>query len=404
MQGFRQRSQQGSRNFSQQCFLSRVRPSLVKVFLGFLVAFQIIGCIPNKNEKVSGTVRVKVPWISEGKYELKTITLKTVTNMVTLQGKVARLLMAPTVQGDRLVGEEPILRVMQTEDGTYVPEDYLSSQLLTLYAHFEKLAEFDEKANVPQLIKDGVQQHSIGVLIRGVDLSERSFNNAAYVGGDYKFFLFLPYISADLPLSINAGVIAHEYFHNLFDQIFIKKSGSSYPFNFDLSKTGESDFQKRNLYHSYLLRALNEGLADVWGWLYSGDVNFVRRSISLESSRGLDVTRAGTSLSRENVEETFFRDQGLESGPKYAGPVVASIYKLGTVYANRLWKAVDDGIRSGLDESLIKRQLAIGILKAVQDLQLEFVRMEATKGLEPVRILQLIQIKVPGVKINLDIN
>ena len=121
--------------------------------------------------------------------------------------------------------------------------------------------------------------------------------------------LVVPYDQNELPVGINPGILAHEHFHSLFYKIVLKDSeqkdklahdihGVAEGTDIDLSArtndrtraekiqtTSLTDEKLQELYNSLLLRALNEGLADFWGWMYTGNPDFIAMSIPSQKER-----------------------------------------------------------------------------------------------------------------------
>ena len=83
---------------------------------------------------------------------------------------------------------------------------------------------------------------------------------------------------------MNAGVIAHEFFHSIF---FKKVLGKLRAINSDSDRLTTAGPELFNLTY---VRGLNEGLADFWGWLYTKDQNFMRFSFAgSNEGRSLDL-------------------------------------------------------------------------------------------------------------------
>ena len=152
----------------------------------------LVACTADTHEKNPDTVRVKLPWYSEGAgYSLQEVTVTTISDMVVLKGSMAHFLMSPGVDHGQLFGFEPRIRTMRTNDGTYIPEDFLSSQLLTLYAHFEKLANLDVLLGVNLQIPNWPHSRVVAVSVQTTDprSGQVGRDNAMY-SGDYDAFYF----------------------------------------------------------------------------------------------------------------------------------------------------------------------------------------------------------------------
>lgn len=297
----------------------------ISTLLAGAISLLASGCAQDKKEsKLDGqTVRVQVPMQStEGEYRLEIVELSTVQDLTSLKGLAARFLIDPINRAGRLTGRPPEIRYIRNRDGVVVAKDNLSLQLLTVYAHFERLKIWDEKVGAQNLLKYP-RTVAVNALFKSEDGGVQN-NNALYLG-QYDALMIQPYSKEALPLMVNAGVIGHEHFHSLFQKIVIEPFGEKFmrlsrltaPADFDFedesspeegpvrtfmsggrgqgeSSRGRMDPEKalemRKRYHAALLRGVNEGLADVWGWVYSGDDSFVGRTLPQEKNRSLEQT------------------------------------------------------------------------------------------------------------------
>lgn len=224
--------------------------------------------------------------------------------------------MNPRLGNNQLIGTTPDIHYIRNKHHVIVATDTDSLQLLTVYSQFEKLRLLDRSFNVETANKWPVTV-AVNARTKKSDSSAVEENNAFYHGG-YDAYLFAPYTQADLPLTVNAGVLAHEHFHSLFQHLVIDPIKDKYPDadkgtahndNTRLQQFGlldasvdidNSETDLRVKYHAVLLRGLNEGLADVWGWVFTGDEGFVGRSL-----RGQDYFRnMGITNYRELITKT----------------------------------------------------------------------------------------------------
>ena len=437
-----------------QLKINLILQRLLCILLTIYSVCGIFGCSADTHDKNPDTAQVQLPWFDGNSYSLQHVSLSTIKDMVTLRGSSARFLMAPGEANGQLVGVAPKIKTMRTNDGVYIPEDYLSVQLLSLYAHFEKLADLDKQLGLGQLISNWPRQETVAVSVQVSDPSGQMGTDNAMYTGDYDAYLFLPYTRSDLPSSVNAGVIGHEHFHSLFYQKFIKASASKYPFSTQPAstrsdtahpiaqilqsmglpilmpteshidaKSAEADQKTdqktvvinfgngqgvstlsaataRDQYHAFLLRSLNEGLADIWGWVYSGDTKFVQRSAPEFDSRNLNYVWR-FSLTASQISNLSLRTK-MSANTPILDP---SIYQVGTVYANRLWQAVQVSLlTSGKTELQARQELAQGIMRAIMKLQTEFIALDTNSNLDPIRPLELLQAELPELKINLNVS
>ncbi len=245
------------------------------------------------SSQVSGNVKTRLPWPqADGSYALQVFELTGISSLYDLAGQFAQFYMSPGIEHGRLIGASPKARFIKTK-GLFVAEDGLSLQLATVYAHMQRLAALDKDLGVGDVNK---WPRDVGVSVR---LTGDVRNNAFY-DGDTDSMLFVPYAGAELPLAVNAGILGHEHFHSLFYKIVtlpLNKAGQN-PGNISASAHSQADFyrlmklpavkteniaasanQEQAAYHFLLMKGLNEGLADFWGWLYTGDPDFIGYSL-----------------------------------------------------------------------------------------------------------------------------
>lgn len=275
-----------------------------------VLAFALGSCSWTKKDKdLNGeTVRVQVPFITGGNYSIQIVELFTLNDVSRLEGQAAEFIIDPDTVSGSLKGRSPTIRYFRDSEGVIVAKDDLSLQLLTVYTQFEKLKDFDRNAGLEGILS---YPRKVAVNVRFQDGNRESENNARY-SGQYDTFLFDPYTEDALPLMANAGVIGHEHFHAIFQRIVIDGLKDKYPALRKATLHDEDRLHERMglvvsknkseleilpvsddprvIYHAVLFRGINEGLADVWGWLFSGDSIFVGRSIpDKKSERDLDV-------------------------------------------------------------------------------------------------------------------
>lgn len=270
------------------------------------LALSLAACSWKKKETdVQGeSVRVQIPFAVDGSYRLEIVELFSLQDLTTLKGLAAQFLMDPRSTNGHLSGRSPQLQYIRDRDGVIVAKDDLSLQLLTVYAHIEKLKALEEKSGLAGVLS---YPRKVAVNIHYKPMPGEIPGNNALYSGLYDAILVEPYSLNELPLMANAGALAHEHFHALFQKLVIEPSKDLYP---DPSQpsihdeeqvyqrmglvpsgeiSGSEAFVKsakpRDLYHATLLRGINEGFADVWGWIYSGDTGFVGRSLPSEKLR-----------------------------------------------------------------------------------------------------------------------
>jgi hypothetical protein len=360
-----------------------------KIFSTLLLVIGFnISCTQDAKDRSPGQARVRLPWYTSEGYQLKTITLSTVEDMVYLRGKAAQFILSPMVVNGNLTGMAPRIHTMRTSDGTYIPEDFLSVEALNLYAHFEKLQEFDLQYGLDKLIPGWPRQQTIAINAQ-VESKDGTMihDNAMYIG-QYEAFIFPEYSLPMLPLALNQAVVAHEYFHSIFYALHLKQ------FDSIIEKAKADSTPERDHYHKYLMKSLNEGLADVWGWLYSGDYKFVSRSVPGFDRRNLDNNYYAIKLVDTEILAIAL-NAGLKDNPRDDG-----FYYIGSTYAKKIFSAAQKTLAGKkISDSELRVKLAAAITNMLYKLNPEISKLKMDQQLDPLVPLKLIQDQVPEIKI-----
>jgi hypothetical protein len=303
-----------------------------------------------------GGVRVHLPLYQPGRdYEFQEVVIQTLRDLPHIRGEAAEFYHSPRLQPNyQFEGVRPVLRFFYDPDHKVVPTDALSLKLLTLYYHFENLMFWDRRTGVALAMS---YPRQVAVEARTKDDSGNfSANNARYFTlGDS--CIFESYTLAALPTVVNAGVIAHEHFHAIFQRAVLQGLRPQFlppDQRNDPDQLGDEDaivseslkhhgrpmsVVEFNLYHQWMLRAVNEALADVWGWLYAKDRNFVARSIPGQDFRSL--TRVRGRLNQESFLNSilFSRNSRSQARGQENQNRAAVAYRAGAIIAQALAEA-----------------------------------------------------------------
>ncbi len=237
---------------------------------------------------------------AHGQYSLQTVELSTLGDPRTMEGAAAQIKVNPVVTTEGLDGQMPAARFILSSDGVMIPMDYVSMQLTTVYYHVEKLWELEKSIHLENVL---ARPRKLGLSVGLIDPGDdRKIVNNALFYAPLDVTLLVPYERSNIPISMNGGILAHEHFHALFSELMGPKianlrSSSLWekaPVEI-LDLTNDVDIPEKltgpvkiRKYNAVLLRALDEGLADFWGWVYTGDDSFVAASLpELEMRRSL---------------------------------------------------------------------------------------------------------------------
>ncbi len=290
-----------------------------------------------------------------GRYEPTELELKTVEDIVALKGTVAHLIggarieidpedPALQVNGGNLTDEalEAALLKSRGRDvrasyiekpGMLWPADFHTWNMVTTYFNFEKSFEYFQSAyggaDATELTDARV--YYFPAFIEALSSPDEQRDNAAFIS-PLDGFAILPFEQLQaIPLSINTGVVGHEYAHRVFNLRVHRGQSVPEPYLRWATTAG-------NALGLNTLSAIDEGLADFHGFSvtcntpFGCNPRFFLSSIGEAATEARDLSKANRCLSatldramRELSEEQF-SGQGLN-------------YAVGTVLASALYQA-----------------------------------------------------------------
>ncbi|BEV69679.1 hypothetical protein Bb109J_c3099 [Bdellovibrio bacteriovorus] len=375
-----------------------------RITAAILVASTLSACAPqSESADQSGNVRVLAPQSnSKAGYSLQTVELLGIEDLQTVTGKFVRFFLSPRITNNTLHGRPAVARFIKNKQGDFIPANEMTQQLVTIYAHTQKLALLDE-----ELGAGGVNQwpRDVGV---GVRVKGSSGANNAFYDGTTDSMLVVPYTQSGLAIAINAGILAHEHFHSLFFKLVLKDvvdedTGVHSRESFmedaaivqeDLSGRGrrekpvligdELDEATLLKFHRLtMMRGLNEGLADFWGWMYTGNPDFIAQSLpSQKRVRSLEVNDLfgvqelpNKTVVRNNLE--LFHASGERA--KFRDYVTGYAYTVGTQFSRMLKKFTDIYSKErGLEDLAARKEVAKIILKMLPSLKSDLAEKKDT--------------------------
>lgn len=281
----------------------------------------------------SGAVTVSVIQPINGQrcgYQTAPARLETMTSLATLQGKLGRVVYFP---GDldanpaTLASGAGFLSIdtqFLKGSNSYVASDYRTLLGASLYYATEvgyKLhAGLNSKADFVSLdtafgsrtylIADAKRSDSVGgpYVLDNAEYDPRQTPDGALLN----YLISYPnHEVTGLPLGVNLGIMVHEYTHLVFHNVFYEASFKRHK---DITDTVESE---RNL------AAIDEGLADYFGYLATNDPSFFLCSFPGEA-RDLSVPKVLTSEIRASMKTGDYFDSH-EGGAIFA----AANYEIG---------------------------------------------------------------------------
>ncbi|MFM6930023.1 MAG: hypothetical protein ACKOX6_16245 [Bdellovibrio sp.] len=393
---------------------------LPKIIAAVFVATALGACSGKQDTSdVSGSVQVLAPMNdSGGGYSLQFVNLLDLNNLREVSGRFVRFFMSPRIISDHLNGSAPQGRFIKNVDGKYVPANDLSQQLVTVYAHMQKLAQLDDELGAA-----GINHwpRDIGVAVKVVG----GMANNAFYDGKTDAMLFVPYTNANLPIAANGGILAHEHFHSLFYKIVVKNKGLAAEASIhdrtqflkslnaqeddadnqririvteDVPSPEVEESKVRSYYMTTFVRGLNEGLADFWGWMYSGDPDFIANSLPNEKiNRSLKV-ESGVTLTVAAMEQIRSAASLYTQYDKvrFGNYLVGLSYNIGTRYSRLLKRLTDVAAESrGVDALSMRKEVAKWIVKALPIFREDFSKTSATGYYAPAKFLENMASVIP---------
>ena len=254
----------------------------------------------------------------DGTYSIVNRNISTLHSPDTMTGELGTLFVGGSFQIDISTGQltytagRPLHVHYQTIAGTAYPIDRDGLIAFSFYAHLEDTvsvlndAEEDWEGLLPM-------NTAISPLISDLTLAFLPMENAAYVPTLHHFLLLSDAIPKGVPLAANKGVVAHEFGHASFH--YLTTGGTA------TDRLLPVDAKGFNSVYS-----LDEGLADVLGYLVTNRPDFIADSL-LDQNRALDGEHFARNV--ETLPENH-TDEGLLSA--------YNPYALGSVFAATIWE------------------------------------------------------------------
>ncbi len=258
----------------------------------------------------NSSYRFLLPWAdTKGQFQLEEVSVTSLESPYLMRGSLAKVFVEAGIGQNGFRGKEAQVRLARS-GALFIPRDPLSSLSVTTYAQMERIFLLDKSLGWDKNLS---WPRSVGISIHTVQKSGlRETNNARYFSG-VDVILINPYTLADIPLAINPGVLAHEHFHAHFETLVLG------PLRAHFAEALDADFDETNIL-SLILRSWNEGLADFYGHVFSGDPEFMSRSLNRP-----DVQfRALNQRPLQFLSPETFRDQSLKLIRENQSPVYLS--------------------------------------------------------------------------------
>jgi len=298
-----------------------------------------------------GDTKFLLPWRNvNGTYQLQEVTIETLASPEELRGEAAEIYDQNELSDAGFAGS--IARPHLTKSGdVWVPMDAESAIAVAAYAQFDQLFKYERAQGTRSQIS-WPRRVGIELNMTGPDIA--AHNNAHYFT-QLDAIGLMPSTRGGVPVSLNHGIVAHEHFHAHFqsqvmnvvarehEPVIAAIERMFYPF---FSFAAAPNFEKRpssdnpRSMNMIVLRAWNEGLADVFAGIYTGDPNFFAPSlpqVGWSRSLTLPETRLATG---EMLQST------LMSQPLTDDQITGTAYAQGSLLARMMFKLAMNGTES----------------------------------------------------------
>lgn len=294
-----------------------------------LLIFCLAGCANNSDR--CGDKFLALWPTSDGQYDFQEVKLPTLSNPYELKGSVAQIFYEAGISQGGFKGSVAQPKFTRA-NGVCVPMDTASSLGVTLYAQFEKLKLFEDSTGISNLI-DWPRKVGFDIHLRSAE--GMVHNNAHYISmGDA--IVVPPYSLSGMPLAGNHGIMAHELFHAHFQRSVVIPVNTSLaalpniddlfymPIRPSVEDVQNVDLSKPRGLNAFILRAWNEGLADLFAAIYTKNPKFIgdslpavlkARSLDLPSARVLERNRF-TEVARQITKTEHLVGLSYDQGAK----------------------------------------------------------------------------------------
>jgi|GEM_PF-6058866 len=317
-----------------------------------LISASLVGCADSHNKCGN---KVLALWPTDtGEYSFQEIQLSTLNDPYKLSGDAAKIYYQSLIGGSGYTGKVAEPRYTRAGD-LCVPMDAASSMAVSLYARFERILQFEQRNGFSEML---TWPRTVGLDIN-VRASDGMTHNNAHYFGQVDAIAVLPYNLQGLPLALNPGVIAHEHFHGHFQRQVVATINAQLAPSFDYesvfysvfnlvtvaaAKPTVEDVERGDLrtprgLNAFVLRAWNEGLADVYGAVFSKNPNFFSESLpQLKETRSLSAP-AAFFMSADTLKRDVERIQDPKS-------LVGLSYDQGAYLARLMYSVANSGVET----------------------------------------------------------
>lgn len=319
-----------------------------------VLLFSVVACGQKEPD------RVLLPELKEnGRTDFVEVKIETLPSPQVAQGPVAIVYENPQLSISGFSGTPAQPRLSQTEQ-LWIPLDVKSSSALSIYYSFEQIKKFEERV-IPEFSSQLEWPRKVAF---DLQIIGGGFINNAFYSGGIDVTAVTSYQADGLPIAFNSGILAHEHFHAHFHRLLGKRVSDHFENffgdeaqahahgseatprcglkNLGYFEKGKESLKFNQIVNFFVIRAWNEGLADLYAALVTGNTNFFIASLPVEQTRKVDGPQ-GVFIPRAEfekiVEEDLFPSKSnlRKGGCRSLGVS----YQMGTLIARKLYSLIE---------------------------------------------------------------
>lgn len=246
------------------------------VAFSLIILFLLPGC--EGFHSASESTSVWVPWPNEqGEYQWQNVRLLSRRDPTSLESFAANVYWRAGGSPSGFKGSVVHPHTLRNGN-SWLALDSESLISVTALLIFERIEAFDRALGISHFLS---WPRNVGIDIQARSSVRRILNNAFYDDRSDSVVI-TPYLGDTMPMALNHGIIAHEHFHAYFTRSMVEVGLGQW--------LGETKSQSlKELTNQAIVLSWNEGLADFYGAVFSGDSRFVGRTFSdLKEKRNLE--------------------------------------------------------------------------------------------------------------------
>lgn len=241
-----------------------------------ILSFLLAGCAQSKG---GGDIKYLLPWRNmDGTYSLQEVTISTLSNPYEVRGQAAEVYYKTALTDSGYSGSVANPHLVKAGD-VYIPQNSESAIALSVYAQMERLMQFEQRIGIASQLS---WPRKVGVELNVTAPVTGTAHNNAHYFTELDVIGLLPYTLNGVSMALNHGVVAHEHFHahfqhevlngfesalrltlNGMEQVMYGLMGTS-----ELNDIKPTRVTTASEFNAVVLRAWNEGLADLFAAIY----------------------------------------------------------------------------------------------------------------------------------------